>query len=107
MIFQIGTALLEACVLAALSQADSYGYSITQNIKKVIEVSESTFYPVLRRLQKDNFLIAYDVPFEGRNRRYYQLTELGKNKLKEYISEWERYKKDVDKILSERSVEDE
>ena len=74
MVYQIGSALLDACVLSVLASGDAYGYQLTQQIRSVIEVSESTLYPVLRRLQKDGALETYDEPFQGRNRRYYRLT---------------------------------
>lgn len=99
MTFQIGTALLDACVLAVLSKEDTYGYVLTQSVKEIINISESTLYPVLRRLQKEDCLAAYDMPFSGRNRRYYQITDLGKDLLGSYIHEWDDYKKKVDKIL--------
>ena len=54
MVFQLGSALLDACVLAVLSDEDAYGYVLTQTVQEIIEVSESSLYPVLRRLQKDN-----------------------------------------------------
>jgi len=98
--FQVGAALLDACVLAILRQGDAYGYVLTQNVKEILNVSESTLYPVLRRLQKDNFLTAYDMPYDGRNRRYYQITDSGKEKLDEYMSQWIDYKEKVDKILT-------
>ena len=101
MVFQIGTALLDAYVLAILSREDTYGYVLTQNVKEIISISESTLYPVLRRLQKDDCLTVYDVPFQGRNRRYYKITDSGREKLAEYISEWQSFKGKVDKILSE------
>lgn len=99
MVFQLGTALLDTCVLAILSKEDTYGYLLTQNIKEIVTISESTLYPVLRRLQKESFLIIYDMAYQGRNRRYYQITDLGKTKLQEYIDEWEKYKVQVDNIL--------
>jgi len=99
MVFQLGSALLDACVLAVLSDEDTYGYVLTQKIQEIIEVSESSLYPVLRRLQKDNFLTTYDQPFQGRNRRYYSITEGARTKLGEYESEWHRYKQKVDQIL--------
>jgi PadR family transcriptional regulator PadR len=106
MAFQVGTALLDACVLATLSKEDAYGYVLTQNVKEIISVSESTLYPVLRRLQKEDCLTAYDQPFSGRNRRYYKITDAGKEKLTIYTREWEDYKGKVDKILY-GGVEDE
>ena len=98
--FQVGAALLDACVLAILSREDAYGYVLTQNVKEILNVSESTLYPVLRRLQKENYLTTYDVPYDGRNRRYYQITDTGKEKLSEYQSQWNEYKEKVDKILT-------
>lgn len=99
MVFQLGSALLDACVLAVISKDAVYGYILTQNIKEIVDVSESTLYPVLRRLQKDNLLTTFDQPFNGRNRRYYQLSVDGEKRLVEYIIEWENYKKNVDKLL--------
>ena len=99
MAFQINTSLLDACVLAMLSREDAYGYSLTQNVKEIISVSESTLYPVLRRLQNDNNLTVYDAPFGGRNRRYYRITDSGRGRLGEYVNEWVTYKSKVDRIL--------
>ena len=100
MIFQVGAALLDACILSVLSREDAYGYVLTQNVKEILNVSESTLYPVLRRLQKEECLTTYDMQFGGRNRRYYKITYLGKQRLEEYILEWGDYKGKVDKILS-------
>ncbi|MEG0378185.1 MAG: PadR family transcriptional regulator [Eubacterium sp.] len=99
MVFQLGSALLDTCVLAVLSKEDAYGYSLTQKVKTVLNISESTLYPVLRRLQKENFLETYDSPFQGRNRRYYRVTLEGREKLEEYTMEWERYKENIDSFL--------
>ena len=91
--------MLDACVLAVLDKRDVYGYELTVDIKSVIEISESTLYPVLRRLQKDGCLVTYDQPFNGRNRRYYSITEQGREKLKQYRSDWEAYKNGIDKMM--------
>ena len=99
MAFQLGAALLDACVLAILSRGDTYGYVLTQQVREVMNISESTLYPVLRRLQKDECLTTYDQAYQGRNRRYYQITEHGREKLIEYLTEWDEYKKNVDKVL--------
>ena len=69
MAFKIESSLLDACALAILTRGDTYGYEITQSMKQAIVVSESTLYPVLRRLQKEAYLVTYDQPFAGRNRR--------------------------------------
>lgn len=99
MIFQLGSALLDACVLAILHSEDTYGYKLTQEAKKVMNVSESTLYPVLRRLMKDGFLETYDQEFQGRNRRYYRLTDAGKEKYIYYTNEWDAFSNEVTSIL--------
>lgn len=104
--FQLGSALLDACVLAILHKEDTYGYKLTQEVKELMEVSESTLYPVLRRLTRDGFLETYDQEHMGRNRRYYRLSDRGKLKYKEYVLEWKDFKKKIDKLL-ERNDEDE
>ncbi len=99
MTFQLGSALLDACVLAIVDKEDAYGYSLTQQIQSVMEISESTLYPVLRRLQKANYLTTYDKPYQGRNRRYYKITDQGRIRLLELLKEWQRYKEMVDCVL--------
>lgn len=99
MIFQLGSALLDACVLAILNKEDTYGYILTQNVKEIVDISESTLYPVLRRLQKDNCLKTYDKAYQGRNRRYYAITDEGRKRLEYYLTEWNDYKEKLDHIL--------
>lgn len=99
MIFSISGSLLDFLVLAVLNHEDTYGYVLTQRVKTVIEISDSTLYPVLRRLMKDGLLITYDQPFQGRNRRYYSITESGKRQLKLFTEEWEQHKSQIDFIL--------
>lgn len=98
MLFQYGNQTLDFCVLSLLEDKDSYGYEITQRITKYIDISESTMYPVLRRLKKGGFLETYDKPFQGRNRRYYSLTKDGRKLLEDFRSDWEIYKENIDKI---------
>ncbi len=71
MSFQIGSNLLDACVLSVLKKEDAYGYKLTQELRSVMNVSESTLYPVLRRLVTKGFLETYDKEYMGRNRRAY------------------------------------
>lgn len=99
MLFTINTALLDAFVLAVLSRGDTYGYALTQEVRTKIDVSESTLYPVLRRLQKSGYLDTYDEPYMGRNRRYYRLTSQGAEQIKFYMAEWNDYKQRVDSVL--------
>ena len=93
MVFNTGAALLDAIVLAVVSKEPqgTYGYKITQDGRGVLDISESTLYPVLRRLQKDDCLEVYDQAYAGRNRRYYKLTEKGKAQLNLYKIEWKNY----------------
>ena len=100
MTYQLQAPLLDACVLGIVAQEDSYGYTLTQKVREVVDISESTLYPVLRRLQKENLLETYDQPFQGRNRRYYRVTEAGKEKLNFYRDEWQEYQNKVDALIS-------
>lgn len=99
MAFQVGSAFLDACVLAVLARQDAYGYALTQRMREVVDISESTLYPVLRRLQKSGFLSTYDKPFQGRNRRYYKITDVGIQKYEEYRNEWIWHKARVDELM--------
>lgn len=99
MTYQLAAPLLDACVLAIVKQEDAYGYTLTQRVKQIVDISESTLYPVLRRLQNEHYLSTYDQPYQGRNRRYYQITTEGIEKLTFYKSEWETYKSNIDELL--------
>ena len=104
MIFNTGAALLDAIVLAVVSKEPegTYGYKITQEVRQVIELSESTLYPVLRRLQKDECLEVYDLECAGRNRRYYKVTSRGWAQLQLYESEWRQYTQKITGLFEGR-----
>ena len=102
---QIPTVLLDGTVLAALSKEDMYGYALTKIVQESLSVSESTLYPVLRRLKKEGYLETYDEPFEGRNRRYYSLTPIGSRRLEEIIDEWIVFRDSLDRLLEENTNE--
>ena len=93
--------LLDAIVLAVVGRekTGTYGYKITQEVRTVLDLSESTLYPVLRRLQKEACLDTYDRAFAGRNRRYYSITEKGCEKLEEYRHQWREYEQKVNTVL--------
>ena len=99
MAFKIESRLLDACALAILKRGDTYGYEITQEMKSAIKISESTLYAVLRRLQKEGLCRTYDQPYQGRNRRYYSITEKGEAQLLEYRKQWEDYKRAINKLM--------
>ena len=89
---------MDAIVLAVVSREKegTYGYKITQD---VIDISDSTLYPVLRRLQKDQCLMVYDLECAGRNRRYYKVTEQGLAQLGLYKEEWKRYSSNISMVF--------
>ena len=101
MIFNTGASLLDAVVLASVAREPegTYGYKITQDVRQAIDLSESTLCPVLRRLLKENFLEVYDMAIDGRNRRYYKITEIGRLQLNLYRSEWVKYSGKISRIL--------
>lgn len=102
MIFNTGAALLDAVVLSVVSREKkgTYGYKITQDVQAVISVSESTLYPVLRRLLKDGCLETYDQEYQGRNRRYYQITNTGMIQLNIYKQEWYEYTRKINRLFN-------
>lgn len=99
MAFPVSASLLDAMVLSIVKKEDTYGYKITQEIRTAMEISESTLYPVLRRLQKDNCLETYDMSYMGRNRRYYKVTQKGNLTLNIYQEEWQNHKDRIDIII--------
>ena len=106
MVFNTGAALLDAVVLAAVSREEdgTYGYKITQDVRKAIEISESTLYPVLRRWQKNECLQVYDMECGGRNRRYYKITDTGKEQLDQYKQEWNSYSSKISAMFSGEEI---
>jgi len=98
---QVTSELLDGCVLSVLARADAYAYSLAQALKGDLGISESTLYPVMRRLQTDACLTVYDVPHNGRNRRYYRITERGLEKSRACQREWIDFKRRIDGILME------
>lgn len=90
---EIKKGVLEIFVLAILERGDSYGYKIVSDLLNYIEISESTLYPILRRLEKANELKTYNVLYQGRNRKYYSITKDGKKHINEFLEEWEDIRK--------------
>ncbi len=87
---QLKKGLLEFCVLAVLNKSDSYGYQIIKDISTCIEISESTLYPILKRLETASFLKTYSVEHNSRLRKYYQITNEGKEHINEFLNEWQQ-----------------
>ena len=78
MVYPVSPPLLELLVLSMVSREDSYGYQISRQMKRVTEMKDSALYPVLRRLADGGFVEVYDRQFQGRNRKYYRITQAGR-----------------------------
>lgn len=85
---QIKRGILEICVLKALEEKDSYGYKIIKDIHPYMDISESTLYPILRRLEAGNCLEVYSAEHNGRLRKYYHITQEGKQRIQVFLDEW-------------------
>ena len=101
MAFAMSPQLLDGCVLAVLSRGDAYGYILTQQMKARLDISESALYPVLRRLQRDGLLSVYDRPYQGRNRRYYAITPVGRTQLDNRRRDWAAFRDGVEELMKE------
>ena len=85
---QLKRGMLDACVLALLRRGDSYGYQIIKDLSDYIEISESTLYPILRRLESSGALTVYSVEHNGRLRKFYCITEQGVRQNEDFLSDW-------------------
>ena len=85
---QLKRGLLDVCVLAAIKKEDSYGYQIIKDMKPYVEISESTLYPILRRLESTGMLTVRTAEHNGRLRKYYHITPLGLARIEDFKTEW-------------------
>ena len=97
---QLKKGFLELLVLAAVKNRPSYGYKIIQDVSTVMEISESTLYPILKRLELQNFVVTYTEEFNSRLWRYYQITSSGIQRLKDCRQEFDELIKVYDFIMS-------
>lgn len=103
MTIKVSSEILDGCVLAILEYDDRYGYELTQQVQLIITVSESTTYPVLRRLKKNGWLTTHDEPYQGRNRRYYHLTDSGREQLGIIREEWHHFSYGINKMIGDET----
>ena len=89
---QLKKGLLEVCVLAAIREEESYGYKIISDLTPYIEISESTLYPILRRLESGGMLTARTEAYNSRLRKYFRITQLGTAKINEFVEAMEQFK---------------
>lgn len=85
---QLKRGLLDVCVLAAIKNEDSYGYQIIKDIKPYVDISESTLYPILRRLEAAELLTVRSAEHNGRLRKYYRITDAGRERIEAFKAEW-------------------
>lgn len=85
---QLKRGLLDICVLAAIKNVDSYGYQIIKDMKPYVDISESTLYPILRRLEAAELLTVRSAEHNGRLRKYYRITEAGLARIETFKAEW-------------------
>ena len=85
---QLKRGLLDVCVLAAIKDEDSYGYKIIKDMKPYMELSESTLYTILKRLEAAHMLTVHTVEHSGRLRKYYHITEAGHKRIEEFKKDW-------------------
>ena len=90
---QLKKGLLEVCVLSAIEEEESYGYKIISDIAPYIEISESTLYPILRRLEASGAVTTRSAAHNGRLRKYFKITALGVRKIEEFIDTMDEFKK--------------
>ncbi len=86
---QLKRGLLDVCVLAAIKDGDTYGYKIIQDIRPYLEISESTLYPILRRLEAAELISVRSGEYNGRLRKYYHITEFGLSRIEQFKEDWD------------------
>jgi len=90
---QMKRGLLEICILSALRRGDSYGYELIRTLAGCVAISESTLYPILRRLESAGSLSVYSVEHHSRLRKMYHLTEQGKAQIRSFLESWQELEK--------------
>lgn len=85
--------LLDICVLSVLSREPSYGYKIVGDVSACIDISESTLYPILKRLESAGCLTTFTQEHNGRMRKYYRITETGVERIRAFLDEWEEMRR--------------
>lgn len=97
--------IIEVCVLAVLKKGPSYGYMIIRELEQCIEISESTLYPILKRLEQNGSLRTYRQEYNGRIRKYYQLTEEGQLKIDAFLDEWDELRNMYQFVADQNAME--
>lgn len=104
MSISLNSELLEACILSIIAEEPAYGYALTMRMREAVQLSESTLYPVLRRLLQTGCLETFDEQHQGRNRRFYRITETGRKALGSYREEWLSFRNLVNSIMKTKEA---
>ena len=104
---QLKRGLLDVCVLAAITNEDSYGYQIIKDMRPYVEISESTLYPILRRLEAAEQLTVRTAEHNGRLRKYYRITPLGRKRIEDFKEEWKQILSIYQFVAKEDTVNEE
>lgn len=105
---QLRRGILDVCVLAMLRRGDSYGYRLVKDIGCIITITESTLYPILKRLEAGGMLTVYSMEHNGRLRKYYRITDAGNRRIQEFMEEWKELMhvyRSIERELEENSNE--
>jgi len=101
---QFKKGVLELCVLALLDRKDCYGYEMVDEISKNISISEGTIYPLLKRLKKEGLVTSYlKESQDGPPRKYYRITDMGKEKKEKLVAEWDEFSVGVSNLLHSKA----
>ena len=103
---QLKKGIVEVCVLVALQERDSYGYQIIKDVSPIVEISESTLYPILKRLEAGGCVTTYSMEHNSRLRKYYRITEAGLERIDEFVAERETVEALYDFVAQASSLSD-
>lgn len=106
MYFPTSATVIEFLILAIVDDHDSYGYDISQTVKLIANIKESTLYPILKRLEQERYLTTYTQAHQGRTRKYYSITPNGREQLTYLKAEWQLYTSKIDDIIEGRLTHD-
>lgn len=107
MYYPLSALLIECLILSIVKEHDSYGYDISQTIKQVASIKESTLYPILKRLEQAGYLTTYSQAYNNRTRKYYAITDAGEKQLHYLQNEWREYRDAIDRIIEGSDHHDE
>lgn len=101
---QLKRGILDVCVLAAMRDGDAYGYKIIKDLSPFMEISESTLYPILKRLEQSGCVSSYSLEHSGRLRKYYRITAEGHKRISDFLEDWESIMKAYEYIRGDVEI---